>query len=271
MFNIPPHEIHESSQRRHVGKQVWRFPRLESTNTLALALAVDATHDGLVLLAAEQSAGRGQYGRTWTAPPGSGVLLTTILFPPAHARRPAVLTALAAVSVCATIEKMIGLETRIKWPNDVLLLEHKVCGILIEQRNTGLREHPLAVAVGVGLNVTQTEDFFAQANLPLAGSLQSLAGQKLDTNRVAEQLIEQLDVAYCRLLGSDIETLEESWARYLNINQKQVTVELANGKIEGRVAEMTWDGVLLEGTDGLELIAPESIRHIYTADRLCKP
>src|SRR5207248_7504289 len=102
MIVTPPHEIWHAP-RRHVGKHIWFFPSLDSTNTLALALATDVTLDGLALIANEQSAGRGQYGRTWTAPPGSSVLLSVLVLPPPHMRRPALLTAWAAVSVCETI------------------------------------------------------------------------------------------------------------------------------------------------------------------------
>src|SRR5205085_1659985 len=156
-----------------------------------------------VLLADEQRAGRGQYGRTWTATPGSSVLLTALLFPPAHLRRPALLTALAAVSVCETIREVTGLQAVIKWPNDVLVQGRKVCGILIEQRNTGLAGQPPAAAVGIGLNVAQKPDFFLQADLPEAGALASLSGREHQARHVAECLIARLDLEYVRLLEGD--------------------------------------------------------------------
>src|SRR5438309_397299 len=112
---MKPYEVRHLNTQR-LGKRVWYFPQLDSTNTLALALASDSENDGLVLLANEQTSGRGQYGRTWTAPPGSSVLLSVLLFPPPWLRRPVLLTAWAAVAVCATIQEVAGLETRIKWP-----------------------------------------------------------------------------------------------------------------------------------------------------------
>src|SRR5439155_7970824 len=118
---------------------------------LALALADDVSNDGLILLAQEQKSGRGQQGRTWIAPPGSSVLLSVLVFPPAWLRRPAMLTAWAAVSVCETVREVAGLEATIKWPNDVLVLGRKVCGILIEQRSSAAGTPPATVA-GIGLN-----------------------------------------------------------------------------------------------------------------------
>src|SRR5207248_4183315 len=115
---------------RRVGRRVLVYDRVASTNSLALELAGDPTSDGLVLVAREQTAGRGQHGRTWLSPAGSSVLLSAVLFPPPSLRRPAILTAWAAVSVCETIRETTGLQPTIKWPNDVFLEGKKTCGIL---------------------------------------------------------------------------------------------------------------------------------------------
>src|SRR4051794_19692933 len=133
---LPPHDTWHLDTA-HLGRRVLVFSRLDSTNTLALSLATDPANHGLVLLAAEQTAGRGQYGRAWQAAPRSSVLMSLLLFPPAALRRPALLVAWAAVSVCETVRTTAGVEAAIKWPNDVLVGGKKVCGILIEQRNSG--------------------------------------------------------------------------------------------------------------------------------------
>ena len=104
-----------------VGRRVLVYDRLESTNTLAAQLANSAEHEQLAILADEQIAGRGQHGRTWSAAPGSSVLLSLLLFPPDFLRRPPILTAWAAVSVCLTIHDLTGFQATIKWPNDVLV------------------------------------------------------------------------------------------------------------------------------------------------------
>jgi BirA family biotin operon repressor/biotin-[acetyl-CoA-carboxylase] ligase len=267
---LPPHDSAHLNTRR-LGRRLWTFPRVDSTNALALSLANDPANDGLVLLAQEQTSGRGQYGRSWTAPAGSSVLLSVILLPPLLLRRPALLTAWAAVSVCETILEVTGLEATIKWPNDILIQGRKVCGILIEQRNTGLTDLPLAAAVGIGLNVRQAAKLFVQANLPLAGSLASLSGKLLDTRWVAERLIRQLDASYERLLDGDTTTLEVSWKGRLGLVGKQVVVETAHQQRQGRLVDVGWDGVVLEGAGGTVRLLPESVRHIAAKIDGCFP
>src|SRR5437870_5808840 len=88
---------------RSIGRRVLIYDRLDSTNALALHLGEYPHNHGTALLAREQTAGRGQYGRSWQAPPGSSVLMSVLLFPPLPLRRPALLTAWAAVSVCESI------------------------------------------------------------------------------------------------------------------------------------------------------------------------
>src|SRR5262245_3613797 len=86
-----------------IGRRVLVYDRVDSTNTLAATLAASEDTDGLVLIADEQTAGRGQYGRVWMSRPGSSLLLSVILQPPAELQRPVILTAWAAVSVAETI------------------------------------------------------------------------------------------------------------------------------------------------------------------------
>src|SRR3712207_1064353 len=114
---------------RHIGHTVLIYDRLGSTNTLALSGGTDARDHGLIILAREQSAGRGQYGRVWQAPPDSSILMSLLLYPPPELRRPVILTAWAAVAVGELVLEATGLQARIKWPNDVLLHGKKVCGI----------------------------------------------------------------------------------------------------------------------------------------------
>src|SRR5438046_2971142 len=83
--------------------------------------------------ARERTAGRGQYGRTWHSPPNTGIALSILLAPPPELRRPALLTAWAAVGIADAIAAVAGHDAHIKWPNDLLLGGRKVCGILIEQ------------------------------------------------------------------------------------------------------------------------------------------
>jgi BirA family transcriptional regulator, biotin operon repressor / biotin---[acetyl-CoA-carboxylase] ligase len=237
----------------HLGKRVFVFDRLDSTNAFALRLTEE--NDGLVVVAGEQTAGRGQHGRRWSCPAGAGVLLSVLLFPPTHLRRPAVLTAWAAVSVCELIQKTTGLEARIKWPNDVLIESRKVCGILIEQAR--------GIVTGIGLNVNQPAEHFTAGGLPNASSLAAATGQRHVCNDLARQLIVQLDGEYQRLFQGDILALEHRWERRIGLLGKQVQMETAAGSHCGQLREIAFDHLTLRLADETAIrVPPEAVKSI---------
>ncbi len=240
---------------RLLGRRVIVYESTDSTNNRALELSDDAANDGVVILAHEQTAGRGQHGRRWQCGPGDGVLLSVLLFPPAELRRPVLLAAWAAVAVCSTIGEITGLESRIKWPNDVLVQERKVCGVLIEQGK--------AVVAGIGLNVNQAPANFADAGLPEAGSLASLAGRNFDVYQVATKLIEHLDSAYALLLTGRASEVEAMWRQSLSLLGRDTEVASTDGTWRGRLRGISFESLELEVYAGsvLQLI-PERVRQI---------
>lgn len=245
--------------RRHIGREVRYFPRLDSTNQYASGLDLGDGENGLVILTNEQTAGRGQYGRRWLAGPGSSVLMSVALMPPPLLRRPVILTAWAAVAAAETIRLATGLQARIKWPNDLLIDGRKVCGILIEQGR--------GTVVGIGMNANQSEEEFAAAGLPLAGSLASLSGRDFDARELALELIEQLDAEYDPLLRGEHSALESCWAWRLGLLGHEAIVEdNAGQRHRGRVLSISFSDVCLESTqDGPIRFLPEQVRSFHRA------
>jgi BirA family biotin operon repressor/biotin-[acetyl-CoA-carboxylase] ligase len=243
-----------------VGRRVLDFDRVDSTNAVAAGLADDPANDGVAVLAAEQTAGRGQHGRRWQCAPGDGVLLSVLLFPPPPLRRPAVLTAWAAVAVCETVRQATGLQARIKWPNDVLLRGRKVCGILIEQGR--------GAVVGVGLNVRQPAAYFAAAGLPHAASLAQFTDAPPDARTAAEMLLRRMDEEYRRLLDDDLATLEACWKWHVGLLGRDVIAERYDGPAHrGRLLELDFGGIALsQAAESPLVLPPEIVRHLEPAD-----
>ena len=254
-MKVSPPNAEWSLPTRHVGRRVLYYERIPGALTVAAAFVGEP---GTAVLAGEQTAGRGQYGRTWCCPPGAGVLLAVVLAPPLSARRPAVLTAWAAVGVAECVRRLTGRDARIKWPNDVLLDGKKISGILIESA-----AGPAAATVaGIGLNVIQSVEDFAAAGLPDATSLAASTGRAFDTAEVARALLIELDHAYS-LLTDDSPALEARWVERLGLLGRPVRAETADGTIHcGRLRVLTLDRLELV-TDGLTVrLAPEAVRQL---------
>jgi BirA family biotin operon repressor/biotin-[acetyl-CoA-carboxylase] ligase len=262
---------------QHLGRTVLVYSQLTSTNTHAADLAASQGRvvDGWVILADVQTAGRGQHGRRWLASAGASVLMSVVLYPPAHLNRPAILTAWAGVSVTELVWQVCHRHAQLKWPNDVLLAGKKVCGILIEQQRQ-------ATIVGIGVNVQQSAADFAAVQLPEAGSLRMCCADAPvpPTVAVARSLIEILDQQYALLCGqpqAGLADLEQRWSARLGLLGRRVRLELTDGsRHTGWVQRLTLAGLTLAAYPGVDRDDDdtsdppaewpcESIRHV-TAD-----
>lgn len=240
---------------RHLGRRVLIFDRLDSTNSYAAGLAQDPANAGVAVIARVQSRGRGQHGRSWQCPEGMGVLLSLLVFPPPELRRPVLLAAWVAGSICTTIERTTNLQAAIKWPNDILIEGFKVCGILIEQAQ--------GTVVGIGLNVHQPVDAFAGAGLAQAASLEMLVNRKLDRDKITRSLLEELDRGYALLVGGDLNAVESVWQERLGLIGKPVEVECVDCLEEGRLVNMSFAGLELADVRGeIRRVPPERVKHI---------
>jgi BirA family biotin operon repressor/biotin-[acetyl-CoA-carboxylase] ligase len=248
---------------RHVGRRVLWFDTLPSTSDVAAELAADPENAGTVVVADDQTAGRGQHGRTWHSRPGASLLFSAVVFPPAAVRRPVVLTAWAAVAVGDAAFDLTGVQAKIKWPNDLLVRGKKLSGILIEQHG------PAGTVAGIGLNLNQSPDDFAAAGLPDATSLAIVGGRFVDPVAALEAVVRRLDAEWDRLLAGEVVPLEADWKWRTGLLGREVVVEHFDGTTEtGRLREMGFDGLELEGEwGGLRVVRPETVRHVREAGR----
>ncbi len=173
--------------------------------------------EGAVAVAGFQTAGRGRLGRVWTAPPGTALLCSVLLRPPAGTSI-AQLSLVGGLAAAQAVEELLGRPAQLKWPNDVLVDGLKVAGVLAEARD-GI------VVVGVGLNVKQTAaELPADARVP-AASLRSLDGVERDLDLVLTALLERLEAAYGSWLGSGLGALHAEIASRDALAGRAVTVD----------------------------------------------
>lgn len=259
MSETLPEEIWQGPTQR-IGRCVQVYRELPSTNTWALSLPESEAKEGLVIIARHQTAGRGRYGRVWQSQPDQSLLMSVILQPPSYVKRPVILTAWAAVAMADAIFQLTRRQVRIKWPNDLLLAGKKISGILIE----GGRQ----TIVGIGLNLNQTGDDFASAQLPDATSLRMATGQSFDLKTVAMVALQCLDAEYARLLGDDPAVLEADWKWRIGLLGRVVSLHRTDGSImQGRLLEMSFEKLELQ-SDGTRWVSvmPETVAHIVPAD-----
>ncbi|MFL5329750.1 MAG: biotin--[acetyl-CoA-carboxylase] ligase [Gemmataceae bacterium] len=237
---------------RHLGQRALIYASLPSTNNHAATQP-----DGTVVVAHEQTAGRGQYGRAWHSPAG-GVWMSVVFNPPESLRRPVILTAWAAVSVVETIRSLVDERPTIKWPNDILVGGKKICGVLIEQ---GQR-----VVAGIGLNVNLSARELVSAELLDATSVAVIAGKLFSADEVARKLTLRFDEEYDSVLRGDLTSLEQRWRAYSGLVHQSVRLELVNGETyRGVLVNQTFARIRITSNGSDRTHQPEEVRHIVEA------
>ncbi|MDP2743500.1 MAG: biotin--[acetyl-CoA-carboxylase] ligase [Dehalococcoidia bacterium] len=213
-----------------IGRRVVYLAQAASTNEVAKGLARRRAAEGTVVLADEQTAGKGRLGRAWTSPPGASILLSVILRPTAS-QLPK-LTMMAALATARAVETATGLSTRLKWPNDVMMGGKKAGGILLEAEITG--ERPTFAVVGIGLNVNF--DVRTAPEIPeTATSISLELGHDFPRQELLLALLEELESAYLALKAGG--PIREEWRARLETLGRRVRVARMMGPPEEGVAE----------------------------------
>jgi BirA family biotin operon repressor/biotin-[acetyl-CoA-carboxylase] ligase len=208
---------------------ILRFDSVDSTNNEALKHARLGADEGLCVIARQQTAGRGRQGRTWVSPAGGGIYLSVVLKPQIDAKLLPLITLAASIAVHDTLVE-IGLDLDIKWPNDVLVNEKKVCGILAETTET---DRGLAVILGIGINVST--DSIPPDLVSTSTSVQREMDRPAAAAEIESSLLRQVDRWYSRLLEADgAVAIIAAWAeRSSYFRGKAVRVRLTDASFSG--------------------------------------
>ena len=214
------------------------FERVDSTNRYALEQATRGAPEGLVAVADEQTAGRGRLGREWTAPPRASLLVSVLLRPQLASDRIHLVTLAAALAAVAAVDQLAGITAAIKWPNDVVVDDRKLAGILAEATSG-------AVVVGMGLNV-RWEAFPPELH-ETATALNLSAGARADGLETPAVLTAWLLAFDARLQHLDA-TVDDARTCSATLGRR-VRVELSNDTLTGVASALTDEGYLVVRRD----------------------
>ncbi|MEP6818192.1 MAG: biotin--[acetyl-CoA-carboxylase] ligase [bacterium] len=221
--------------------QILRFDSLPSTNLDAARRANEGAAEGLCVVAREQTAGRGRLQRQWVSPKGAGLYFSILLRPQFELSSWPLLTLMASVAVHDALLEACALETDIKWPNDILANEKKLCGILAETVETS---HGRAVVVGIGINLTEYS--FPKELELMATSVETAGGGRCESEALLAALIVALGKHYevLKQLDGPETNIREWCARSSYGEGKRISVVENNESFVGTTRGLERDGAL---------------------------
>lgn len=237
---------------------ILRFDSLASTNTEAARQAARGAREGLCIVAREQTAGRGRLGRAWMSPRDAGLYFSIVLRPRLKASAWPLITFAAALAARDAIERACRIAPDIKWPNDLLIGERKICGILAERIETD------ACVVGIGINLT--DDAFPTELSDRATSLEAAMMDAPDREALLVELVRAMGERYTVLQSPSgrAMTIREWTARSSYTTGKPVRVALERETFEGVTRGLEADGSLrVEISDGtIRIIRAGDVTHV---------
>jgi len=238
---------------RRIGARIDRVPIVDSTNGSAFEAAAAGAPDGTVIVADAQRAGRGRLGRHWNSPAGCNLYLSILLRGPFLQAVVTGLPFLAAVSARDAVWDVVGeapgLIVHIKWPNDLIINDRKVGGILVEARSASVET--LVAVVGIGLNVNWPPSAMPVELKGTATSLEQELGRTVDRSGLLSAVLKRFDHGYGRLCEEGATWLIDDWSRSCRTLGRTVTVETSSGPLTGLAEAVEPGGHLrLRHTDG---------------------
>ena len=236
---------------RVFGRVLEYSEQVGSTNDVILAMAGHGAPHGAVCLADEQLAGRGRRGYGWFSPPGCGIWTSVLLRPRLSAAQTPPLTLCAAAAVARALENAAGVAVQIKWPNDLLMRDRKVAGILAETRAVA-GDEPVIV-IGMGINVNHTPDLFPDELSAIATSLRIESGGPVRRQDLLLTILASFESAYGDYLASGAASVLAQVDARLAWRGRMVEADSPAGAA-GRVSRVDKEGGLLLETEGGDIV-----------------
>ena len=240
-----------------IGNKIILLDQVASTNALLKEYALQGADEGLVVMAAEQTAGRGRGAHTWSSPRSLGLYLSLLLRPGLPAEQCGLLSILLTLAVVKAIRSTTKLSASIKWPNDIMFGGRKVSGILVENHIVG---HMVAFTVaGIGININQKIDDFPNDLQLVSTSLRLAAGRFVDRDEVATALLRQMNSLYPHLGSTKMrQKWVNAWQQYCQHMHQPVSITRGAEHFNGMFMGVNQQGAALVTLETSETIELES-------------
>lgn len=247
--HIKRDEISKNLNTKYIGKDIYIFNEVMSTNTIAKFLSMNGVGNGAVVISEKQTKARGRSGKNWESPLG-GVWLSIILNPNVNHSKIPLITLATGVAVENTLKRIGVKNAEIKWPNDILIHGKKVCGILTEAiTNFNTIE---SVIIGVGIDANISIENFPEELRENMTTLNDEIGEKVDENLLIKLFLEEFEKISEQFINEEYETILKEWRKNSYTIGKIVEVHEPFSKpYDGYVLGISRDGSLVvEKIDG---------------------
>ncbi len=240
-----PWEITEGLKTKIIGKRVYYFDSIDSTQNYALKIGSSAKENGSVVIAEKQTKGKGRLGRKWVSPSG-GIWMSIIIHPEFDVSVATLFPLASSLALARAIQKTFHTLPKLKWPNDVILNNKKLAGMLIDATIESERVKTLVLGVGINFRVNPSS---IEKSIKKTGNyygVTSLAANNSESPiPLVQSFLYELEKIYSELNSGKIKKIIEEWTKLSSSIGKIVTISTLDGKITGKSLRIDNDGALV--------------------------
>lgn len=255
---LVPWEISDGLQTDIIGRKIYYFGTIDSTQNFALELAKRPHENGSLVIADRQTHGRGRLNRKWVSPKG-GIWMSILLRPNFESSYTSLFPMSTSLALAVSIEKTLKIKTELKWPNDVTINGRKVAGILIDASVESNKIDYLII--GVGINFKINPGTISKSIKQKKYDIDTLVNKNQDTRPVelVQQFLLELEKTYNDIMIGNVGTIRKEWMKRSSTIGKNVTITLTTGTLKGKVTGIDKTGALVLSRNG-------TVQHVLAGD-----
>lgn len=246
-----PWEISDGIETKFLGKRIYYFDILDSTQNFAIKIASKKNENGTLVISEKQTHGRGRLDRKWASPSG-GIWLSLILHPEFEISVSTLFPLITSLALAIAIEKILKIKPRLKWPNDLTINDKKVAGILVDASIESGKIDYLVLGVGINFKINPVEIEKMIKHTANYYGVTTLLKKNEDMNpiKLVQRFLLELEKLYQFSLKKDLKYIIQEWTKRSSTIGKSITIKLPDQKLSGKALRIDSDGALVIANKG---------------------
>ncbi|HYL67439.1 MAG TPA: biotin--[acetyl-CoA-carboxylase] ligase [Nitrosopumilaceae archaeon] len=255
-----PWEISDGLQTKFIGKRIYYFDTLDSTQNFAIELASKKIESGTIVISEKQTHGRGRLDRKWVSPSG-GIWLSLILHPEFEISVSTLFPLITSLALAIAIEKILKIKPKLKWPNDVTVGNKKVAGILIDASIESGKIDYLVLGIGINfkINPTEIEKMIKHTANYYGVTTLLKKNENMNPIKLVQRFLVELEKLYQISLKNDLKNIMQEWTKRSSTIGKSISIKLPDEKLSGKALRIDDDGALV-------ISSKDKIRRVIVGD-----
>ena len=239
-----PWEIKENLETEFLGKRIYYFDTIDTTQNFAMKIASKNNEDGTVIISKKQTGGRGRMKRKWRSPVG-GIWMSIIIHPKFDVTHTTLVPIATSLALCIAIEKTLKVDTKLKWPNDVTLKGKKVAGVLIDVSIISNQIENMVLGIGINFKINPDELKHSIKRTPNFYGVETLTKKNESMSPLIKQFLYELEKTLQLINSGQIKKIRNGWTRRSSTIGRNISIITNDGRINGKAIKIDNDGGLI--------------------------